>query len=99
MKKYQIIYADPPYHYRNYADQTASRWVGNQYSIMSVRDLCALPVATIADKDCALFLWTTAPCLQEAMGSSKEGMARLLRGIGCLKRNLPKQFPQRIVNT
>jgi len=65
--KYQIIYADCPWHYRNYADKTASRWVGNQYPVMSVADLCALPVASIADEDCALFLWTTAPCLQEAM--------------------------------
>ena len=66
MKKYQIIYADCPWHYRNYADQTASRWVGNQYPVMSVADLCKLPVASLAAEDCALFLWTTAPCLIEA---------------------------------
>ncbi len=65
--RYQIIYADPPWHYKNYADNTASRWVGNQYGVMSVKDLCALPVSSIADKDCALFLWTTPPLLQEAM--------------------------------
>ena len=67
MKKYQIIYADPPWHYRNYADNTASRWVGNQYPVMSISDLCELPVASISDKDCVLFLWTTPPCLQEAL--------------------------------
>lgn len=67
MKKYQIILADCPWHYRNYADQTASRWVGNQYPVMSIDDICSLPVASIADDDCALFLWTTPPCLVEAM--------------------------------
>lgn len=67
MKKYQIIYADPPWHYRNYADNTASRWVGNQYPIMSVDDIRCLPVADIADENCVLFLWTTAPCLQESV--------------------------------
>jgi len=66
-KKYQIIYADPPWHYRNYADDTASRWVGNKYQVMSVAQLCALPIKDIADKDCALFIWTTPPCLQEAL--------------------------------
>lgn len=64
---YQIIYADPPWHYRNYADNTASRWVGNQYPVMSVGDICDLPIAEIADDNSVLFLWTTAPCLQEAM--------------------------------
>jgi len=67
MKKYQIIYADPPWHYRNYADDTASRWVGNQYPVMSVEDICRLPISSIASEDCCLFLWTTAPCLQEAI--------------------------------
>lgn len=67
MKKYQIIYADPPWHYRNYADDTASRWVGNQYPVMSVEDICRLPITSIASEDCCLFLWTTAPCLQEAI--------------------------------
>jgi len=33
---------------------------------MSVEDICQLPVASIADDNCVLFLWTTAPCLQEA---------------------------------
>ena len=33
---------------------------------MSIEDLCALPVANIAAKDCALFLWATYPNLREA---------------------------------
>ena len=33
---------------------------------MSIEDICALPVAEIADKDCALFLWATLPTLPEA---------------------------------
>ncbi len=66
-KKYQIIYADPPWHYHNYADDTASRWVGNKYSVMSVDDIARLPVRDIADDNCVLFLWSTAPCLQEAL--------------------------------
>ncbi len=64
-KKYNIILADPPWHYKNYADNTASRWVGNQYNVMSIDDICNLPVNNIADDNCVLFLWTTPPTLLE----------------------------------
>ena len=66
MKKYKIIYADPPWRYKNYEDNTASRWVGNQYKIMDTNDLCNLPIKELADKDCVLFIWVTPPTLPEA---------------------------------
>lgn len=34
---------------------------------MSIADIKALPVSDIAARDCALFMWITFPCLQEAM--------------------------------
>ena len=34
---------------------------------MNIRELCALPVADIAAKDSALFLWATLPQLPEAL--------------------------------
>ncbi len=34
---------------------------------MSIDDLCALPVETLAGKDCLLFLWATFPQLPEAL--------------------------------
>lgn len=37
------------------------------YATMSVDELCALPIADIADKDCVLFLWATFPQLSEAL--------------------------------
>ena len=33
---------------------------------MKLADICALPVADLADRDCALFLWATFPNLYEA---------------------------------
>jgi len=33
---------------------------------MSFGDICALPVAELAAESCLLFLWTTAPCLEQA---------------------------------
>ena len=35
--------------------------------LMSIEELCALPVKEIADKDCILFLWATFPQLKEAL--------------------------------
>ena len=33
---------------------------------MSIDAIKALPVSTIAAKDCSLFLWITFPCMREA---------------------------------
>ena len=38
----------------------------NHYPTMSVKEICALPVANIAAKDSALFIWATFPNLPEA---------------------------------
>lgn len=37
------------------------------YPTMALEDIKALPVAQLADKDCALFLWATFPLLPEAL--------------------------------
>ena len=34
---------------------------------MSIDELCALPVETLAEKDCLLFLWATFPQLPETL--------------------------------
>lgn len=63
-KKYQIIYADPPWAYdRSKGEGVAAA----QYSTMSIEELRKLPVKDIADKDCVLFLWVTFPKLKEGM--------------------------------
>ena len=38
----------------------------NHYPTMSIEEICALPVADLAAKDSALFLWGTFPQLKEA---------------------------------
>ncbi|MGO5480348.1 MT-A70 family methyltransferase [Anaerovoracaceae bacterium HCP3S3_H6] len=64
MKKYKIIYADPPWRYARSKVQGAAE---KHYPSMSIEELCALPVKEIADKDCILFLWATFPQLKEAL--------------------------------
>lgn len=68
MKKYQIIYADPPWTYEKTGGTKNSRGMAKQfYSTMSLEDICNLPIAEIADENCALFLWSTWPKLPEAL--------------------------------
>lgn len=65
---YSVIYADPPWHY----DDTASagaRGAVFKYPVMTDEDIYALPVRTLAAKDCALFLWGTWPKIREAIAT------------------------------
>jgi len=66
-KKYNIIYADPPWHYNNYAYKDAIRGVEKEYDTMSQVDLCNLGVSSIAADDSVLLLWSTLPLLKEAL--------------------------------
>ena len=66
MKKYQVIYADPPWHYKVWSKKGAGRSAEAHYPTMSIDEIKALPVSQLADKDCALFLWITFPMLREA---------------------------------
>lgn len=54
-KKYGIIYADPPW---SYNDKITNR-PGCTYDAMTVDDICDIPVASIADENCILFIWGT----------------------------------------
>jgi len=62
-KKYQIIYADPPWNYRHCASK--SRRIENQYPTMSLQEIQNLTIPTAPN--CVLYLWATAPKLSEAM--------------------------------
>ena len=68
MKKYQIIYADPPWEYKQTGSKTNSRGMAKQhYNTMKTSDICALPIQDIKTDDCILFLWATFPNIAEAL--------------------------------
>jgi len=68
-KKYQIIYADPPW---DYADQGCQGTMANHYKGMSLKEICSLPVKKITDTNCVLFLWATYPMLAESLKVIKD---------------------------
>lgn len=60
MGKYQIIYADPPWQFKTYSKKgSLQKSADCHYSCMSMEDIMALPVETLAAEDCVLFLWVT----------------------------------------
>jgi N6-adenosine-specific RNA methylase IME4 len=64
-KKYNIIYADPPWTFKTYSEKGEGRNATQHYDCMSLKDICDMPVQEIADKDCILFMWCTDPLLHK----------------------------------
>jgi N6-adenosine-specific RNA methylase IME4 len=67
MKKYSIIYADPPWKYNSRANHKTKFRGGacGHYKLMSLQEISFLPVPDIADNNCALFMWCTFPFLED----------------------------------
>ena len=63
-KKYNIIYADPPWSYQDKA-LAGNRGAICKYSVMNIDEIKSLPVKDLADDDCILFMWVTYPKLNE----------------------------------
>ena len=65
-KKYNIIYADPPYYFKSYSKKGEDRNATKHYDCMGFDAICNLPINNIADVDCTLFLWVTDPFLEKS---------------------------------
>lgn len=65
-KKYNIIYADPPWKYRDKC-AAGKRGACFKYDVQDINWIKNLPVQNITDDNCVLFLWTTMPMLQEGL--------------------------------
>lgn len=63
LKKYNIIYADPPWRYSNSKSKGAAE---NHYPTMQLQEICDLPIKDMAADDCMLFLWVTFPLLRQS---------------------------------
>ncbi len=62
-KKYNIIYADPPWRY--------STDVSRHYDTVPIEGIYNFPIDRIAAKNCALFLWIPFPILPQATETLK----------------------------
>jgi len=62
--RYNIIYADPPWTYRN---QGVNGAAAKKYPQLTDKALVTLPVGNIAAEDSACFMWVTFPKLKEGL--------------------------------
>ncbi len=87
-KKYNIIYADPPWKYKTWRDGMGT--AEKHYSTMNIEDIVNMKdtIKKILNKDCILFLWVTFPCLLEGLRVMKEwGFKYKTCGFNWIKRN------------
>lgn len=85
-KKFDIIYADPPWHYNGKLQyDKSSKCVEKidisrnifistaafKYPTVKTKDLMKIPIYEIAKDDCLLFMWSTNPHLTQAMDLGK----------------------------
>jgi N6-adenosine-specific RNA methylase IME4 len=75
-KKYQIIYADPPWDYKGQTQHTGKDGISsggskNHYGTLKLPQLKTLDIDSIADRNCLLFMWSTNPHLDQAIDLMK----------------------------
>ena len=64
-RKYDIIYADPPWFYENH--RLKGSRPENHYPCMKTEELAKLDIMSIAKPNCLLFMWATGPKLKDAL--------------------------------
>lgn len=93
---FACILADPPWSFLTYSKTrtTPHRTAVDHYSTMSHEDLCALPVADVAAKDCALFMWVVDSHLDAAidLGRAWGFEFKTIAFIWCKTTKRAKQF-------
>ena len=71
MKKYKIIYADPPWDFGNrmYSSNKNDhhREISRAYSVMKTDEIATLPVKNIIEGDAICFMWSTDAHLPDAL--------------------------------
>ena len=62
-KKYNIIYADPPWQYKRNGGKSAE----SKYDVMSLDAIKDLPVNNISEDNSHLYMWVTNPFISEGL--------------------------------
>ena len=65
-KKYNVIYADPPWSFKTFSDKGKDRSPENHYNVMTLQDIKNLPVNKIANDNSVLLMWVVDPLLDKA---------------------------------
>jgi len=66
---YRVILADPPWAFATFSEKGLGKSPQGHYTCMSLAEIQALPVYTLAADDCACVMWATAPMLPQAIAT------------------------------
>jgi|TARA_R100000789_G_C2950886_1_gene134962 N6-adenosine-specific RNA methylase IME4 len=86
-KKYQIIYADPPWKIKKIQRKCRPNQINMDYSTMELKDIKDLCVEKIADDNSVLFLWTIQRYLKDSFDVMKAWGFKYQRTITWDKQN------------
>lgn len=64
---YDLIMADPPWHYRNWSKKGERKNATAHYDCLPLEEIAAFPVHQIAAPSCLLWMWATNPMLDQAI--------------------------------
>jgi len=65
--RYDILYADPPWSYRDKGGPKGQGGANRHYSTMKLSDIAAMPLGELGSPNSVMFMWATYPCLQESL--------------------------------
>jgi len=65
--KFSCILLDPPWRFNTYSAKGRDRCADKHYPVMSLKDICNIPIQKITEKDCIMFMWATSPMFKYAL--------------------------------
>lgn len=66
-RHFNVILADPPWTFQVFSAKGEGRSAKQHYQTMTLDDICAMPVADFAARDCHLFLWLPGSALPHGL--------------------------------
>ena len=83
-RAYSLLSIDPPWTFRTFSPKGWGKSAQKHYQTMTIEDIAALPVASLAAEDCLVWLWCTAPMLDQQIDILKGWGARYVSsGVWC----------------
>ncbi|WP_170292238.1 MT-A70 family methyltransferase [Sphingobacterium humi] len=70
-KQYDLIYADPPWHFNVRSKKGTGRSAEKHYQTQSIAFLKGMNIGALCKQDCTLLMWATFPCLEQALELGK----------------------------
>ena len=95
-RKYGVIYADPPWSFRNWSAKGTGRNAISHYNCLDFPALASLPIADLVADNCALFLWATIRFYRARSSLLKHGALNTKQLVFIGRNSMPRQSTTRI---